>query len=35
MFFFLPILQCNQIGDPPQEDLTKFGYTQDMKIEIF
>jgi hypothetical protein len=30
-FFFLPILQYNQIGDPPQEDLTKFGYTQDIK----
>jgi len=35
MLFFLPILQCNKIGDLLQEDLTKFGYTQDMKIEIF
>jgi hypothetical protein len=34
-FFFWPILQCNKIGDLLQEDLTKFGYTQDMKIENF
>ncbi len=32
---FPPILWCNHIGNGPQEDLAKFAYKQDMKVEIF
>jgi hypothetical protein len=32
---FLSILWCNQSGDHPQEDLDKFGYKQDLKINSF
>jgi hypothetical protein len=28
-------LQYNKTGDHPQEDLAKFGYRPDMKVEFF
>jgi len=35
ILFFFPILLCDKTGDHPQEDLAKFGYRPDMKVEIF
>jgi hypothetical protein len=34
LFFFL-ILLCDKTGDHTQEDLAKFGYRPDMKVEFF
>ncbi len=31
-WFLLRILRCSQSGDHPENDLTKFGYTPDMKV---
>ncbi len=33
--FFFSILWCRQTGDHPQEDLAKFGYIPNMKVENF
>ncbi len=33
ILFFSSILRCSQTGNHPQEDLAKFGYRPDMKVE--
>ncbi len=33
-FFFLAIFCYSQSGDDPQEDLAKFGYKLNMKINV-
>ncbi len=35
MCFFLSILCYNQTGEHVKDDLTKFGYRLDMKVEKF
>jgi hypothetical protein len=32
-FFSLPILLCSHPGNRPQEELAKFGYSSDRKVE--
>jgi hypothetical protein len=34
MYFACQVLWCSQSGNHPQEDLPKFGYTQNMKVKI-
>jgi hypothetical protein len=31
--FFSPILLCSHNGDPPDEELAKFGYTLESKVD--
>jgi len=32
-FFFFPILLCSHNGDPPDEELAKFGYRLETKVD--
>ncbi len=34
-FSFFPILLCNHTGDCPEEELAKFGYKSERKVEKF